>query len=124
MPATKIASRGGFLRRGSVTILSGVEDHDVDVVLELTRRECRSRRELVPTQGLPIFGEVSIGAPPIEVQVGGSAVFVLDVARYAPFLNAPSVCQLSAFSYQLSVSPVLAIKLLSEGESPQRLVVT
>jgi uncharacterized protein YaaQ len=85
LPATKIASRGGFLRRGSVTILSGVEDNDVDVVLELTRRECASRKELVPTQGLPIFGEVSIGAAPIEVQVGGATVFVMDVGRYEHF---------------------------------------
>ena len=82
MPATKIASRGGFLRRGSVTILSGVEDQDVDVVLELTRRECRSRTELVPTQGLPVFGEVPIGTMPLEVQVGGATVFVMEVARF------------------------------------------
>jgi uncharacterized protein YaaQ len=82
MPANKIASRGGFLRRGSVTILSGVEDDHVDTVLELTRRECQTRRELVPTQGLPVFGEVSISAPPIEVQVGGATVFVLEVARF------------------------------------------
>jgi uncharacterized protein YaaQ len=54
-------------------------------VLELTRRECKTRRELVPTQGLPIFGEVSIGAAPIEVQVGGATVFVMDVARYEHF---------------------------------------
>ena len=85
LPATKIASRGGFLRRGNVTILSGVDDDDVDLVLELTRRQCRARKELVPAQGLPIFGEVSIGAPPIEVQVGGATVFVLDVARHARF---------------------------------------
>jgi len=82
LPATKIASRGGFLRRGSVTILSGVEDDNVDIVMELTRRECRARKELVPTQGLPVFGEVSIGAAPIEVQVGGATVFVMDVARF------------------------------------------
>src|SRR6476646_5655383 len=85
LPATKIASRGGFLRRGSVTILSGVEDDNVDVVLELTRRECQTRKELVPTQGLPVCGEVSIGAPPLEVQVGGATVFVLEVARFEHF---------------------------------------
>src|SRR4051794_3034009 len=82
LPATKIASRGGFLRRGSVTILSGVEDDNVDMVMELTRRECQTRTELVPTQGLPVFGEVSIGAAPIQVQVGGATVFVLEVSRF------------------------------------------
>jgi uncharacterized protein YaaQ len=85
LPATKIASRGGFLRRGSVTILSGVEDDHVDIVLELTRRECQTRKELIPTQGLPVFGEVSMGAAPLEVQVGGATVFVMDVARFEHF---------------------------------------
>ena len=85
LPATKIASRGGFLRRGSVTILSGVDDDNVDIVMELTRRECQMRKELVPAQGLPVFGEVAIGAAPIEVQVGGATVFVMDIARFEHF---------------------------------------
>ena len=53
--------------------------------MELTRRECQMRKELVPTQGLPVFGEVSIGAAPIEVQVGGATVFVMDVTRFEHF---------------------------------------
>src|SRR6185503_2396212 len=67
------------------TILSGVDDDNVDIVMELTRRECQMRKELVPTQGLPVFGEVSVGAAPIEVQVGGATVFVMDVARFEHF---------------------------------------
>jgi uncharacterized protein YaaQ len=69
-----------------VTILSGVEDEDVDLVIEATRRECRARTELVPTQGLPLFGEVALsGAKPFEVRVGGAAVFVLPVERFERF---------------------------------------
>jgi uncharacterized protein YaaQ len=87
LQATKIASRGGFLRRGSVTILSGVEDDDVDIVLELTQRECRARTEVVPAAGLPIFGEAAISPPtqPIEVRVGGAAAFVLPIERFERF---------------------------------------
>lgn len=84
LSATKIASQGGFLRRGSVTVLCGVEDKDVDVVLELARQECRSRTELIPTQGMPMFTDVSVptAMTPLEVRVGGAAVFVLNVERF------------------------------------------
>jgi uncharacterized protein YaaQ len=82
LPATKIASAGGFLRRGSTTILSGVEDADVEAVLDMTREECRSRREVVPVQSLPMLGEAGGGTEPIEIRLGGASVFVLNVDRF------------------------------------------
>lgn len=44
-----------------MTILSGVEDHDVDPVLELTRKECRSCPEILPATALRIFEELPPG---------------------------------------------------------------
>ena len=84
LPATKIASRGGFLRRGNVTIISGVEDHQVDEVMELTRLECRSRTEIIPTTAIPIFDELPLATlrQPLEVRVGGATVFVTAVERF------------------------------------------
>ncbi len=37
---TRIASTGGFLRRGNVTLLIGVEDERVQAVLDLVRSAC------------------------------------------------------------------------------------
>lgn len=37
---TRIASTGGFLRRGNVTLLIGVEDERVHDVLELVKSAC------------------------------------------------------------------------------------
>lgn len=37
---TRIASTGGFLRRGNVTLLIGVEDQQVDTVIDLLRQTC------------------------------------------------------------------------------------
>lgn len=37
---TRIASTGGFLRRGNVTLLIGVEDQHVDAVVDLLRQTC------------------------------------------------------------------------------------
>ena len=79
-PATKVSSTGGFLRRGSATILSGVDADDVDNVLAIVRRECRARTERVPQSAIP-FPQ---GAPPemAEVRVGGAIVFVLPVDHF------------------------------------------
>jgi uncharacterized protein YaaQ len=87
LPATKIASQGGFLRRGSVTILSGVDDREVETVMELTRKECRSRTEPIATQGLPIFEEVAMAtvATTLDVRIGGATVFVLSIERSERF---------------------------------------
>ena len=49
-PVTKISSTGGFLRRGNVTLLSGVEADAVDTVLAMVRAECRPREEYIPVQ--------------------------------------------------------------------------
>jgi uncharacterized protein YaaQ len=38
---TRMASTGGFLRRGNSTLLVGVEDDQVDAVNDLLRAACR-----------------------------------------------------------------------------------
>lgn len=38
---TRIASTGGFLRRGNVTLLVGVDEDAVDTVLDILREHCR-----------------------------------------------------------------------------------
>ena len=37
---TRVASTGGFLRRGNVTLLVGVEDENVELVIEALREVC------------------------------------------------------------------------------------
>jgi uncharacterized protein YaaQ len=80
-PATKVSSTGGFLRKGSATILSGVRAEDVDLVLSIVRTECRARTEYLPAQATP-FPDAALPREPIEVRVGGATVFVLPVERF------------------------------------------
>lgn len=80
-PATKVSSTGGFLRRGSATIFSGVDAEDVDNVLAIIRNECQARTEFVPAQALP-FPESIYPAEPVEVRIGGAIVFVVPVERF------------------------------------------
>jgi uncharacterized protein YaaQ len=63
--ATRINTVGGLLKRGNVTLLTGVEAEQVDDVIETLRQHCRSR------QGAE-------GAP----DVSRAVVFVLDAPGF------------------------------------------
>ena len=80
--ATKIGSTGGFLRRGSVTILSGVTEEGVGRLTELVGEVCHARKEFVPVQTLPFLGDGGFTSEPVEVRVGGAIIFVLDIERF------------------------------------------
>lgn len=77
---TKLASTGGFLRKGNTTLLVGVEDNQVDSVLSVIRATCRTRQELITPQPMPIPSGLAV--PPIEVIVGGATVFVVPVDKF------------------------------------------
>jgi uncharacterized protein YaaQ len=80
-PATKVSSTGGFLRRGSATIFSGVDADDVGNVIAIIRTECEARTEFLPAQALP-FPESIYPTEPVEVRTGGAIVFVVPVERF------------------------------------------
>ncbi|HZS94366.1 MAG TPA: cyclic-di-AMP receptor [Chloroflexota bacterium] len=80
--ATQVKSAGGFLRRQNATILVGVPERDVDRVLDVIRQTCQSRTEQVsPLPPVVEPGEVYMPYP-VEVEVGGATIFVLDVAHF------------------------------------------
>ena len=81
-PATKVSSTGGFLRRGSATVLSGVEGQEIEDILAIVRSACHARTEYLPVQTLPFFGEGAVVAEPVEVRLGGAIVFVMNVERF------------------------------------------
>jgi len=80
--ATKLASTGGFLRAGNTTFMIGTEDERVQEVMQVIRANCKVREQLV-TPVSPMGGTTDSYIPfPVEVQVGGAAVFVLPVERF------------------------------------------
>jgi uncharacterized protein YaaQ len=80
--ATTISTTGGFLRQGNATVLVGVQDDRVSQVLQLVRENCHTRRQFVnPLPPVMEPGEMYMPAP-VEVQVGGATVFVLDVVQF------------------------------------------
>lgn len=83
--ATTISTTGGFLRQGNATILVGTEDEQVSTILRLVKENCHTRSQYVnPLPPVMEPGEMYIPTP-VEVQVGGATVFVLDVSDFARF---------------------------------------
>lgn len=77
---TKLASTGGFLRKGNTTLLVGVDDDQVGSVLDIIRATCKTRQELITPQPMQISHGLAV--PPIEVMSGGATVFVVDVTHF------------------------------------------
>jgi uncharacterized protein YaaQ len=80
--ATRLHSSGGFLRQSNASLLVGVEDDQVDAVIEIIRDNCVSRTQVVsPLPPIMEPGEFYLPYP-TEVTVGGAVVFVVPVDRY------------------------------------------
>ncbi len=79
---TQINSAGGFLRESNATFLVGVDNDRVPDVLRIVKQTCYTRTQYVNPL-LPIMEPGEFYMPnPVEVQVGGAAVFICNVNRY------------------------------------------
>jgi uncharacterized protein YaaQ len=83
--ATTISTTGGFLRQGNATIFVGTEDENVENVLQLVKVNCCTRSEYVsPLPPVMEPGEMYVPTP-VDVQVGGATVFVMDGVQFERF---------------------------------------
>lgn len=60
---TRVASTGGFLRRGNATLMTGVEGEKVQAVIDLLRKTCQpaeesQHRATVFVVDLPYFEQI------------------------------------------------------------------
>ena len=83
--ATVISTTGGFLREGNATIFIGTEDETLEEVLGIIRDNCHTRIQHVnPLPPVIEPGEMYLPTP-VEVEVGGATVFVIDVDRFEKY---------------------------------------
>ena len=79
---TRLHSQGGFLKQSHATILAGVEEARVDDVLATIRETCHARSQFINPMP-PIMEPGEFYMPyPVEVQIGGATVFVLDIDSF------------------------------------------
>lgn len=77
---TKIATAGGFLNQGNVTLLVGVDNDRVDGVLEIVKEYSKKRVVKIPI--IPPVETMTLQQNYQEITVGGVTVFVLDVCQF------------------------------------------
>ena len=78
---TKLATSGGFLKKGNVTFLTGTQDDKVDKVIDIISKHSKKRGQMVPSTTSE-FDASLFNAVPFEVMVGGATIFVLDVDKF------------------------------------------
>jgi uncharacterized protein YaaQ len=76
---TRFASTGGFLGRGNVTLLIGIQEGQEELVVALLSDACRQRVEYIAT---PLEGSPFHLPLPTPITVGGATIFSLAVEYY------------------------------------------
>ena len=77
---TKLATTGGFLKAGNVTLIIGIEDNMVDKVIDIISKYSSKRTQLATNAmsfDMPFFNSSAF-----EVTAGGATIFVLNVDRF------------------------------------------
>lgn len=78
--STKLATTGGFLMAGNVTVLIGVDDEKVQAVIDVIHEHSHSRKQMISTSTEMSYGYYH--SMPVEVTVGGATIFVVDIERF------------------------------------------
>ncbi len=78
---TKMATSGGFLKKGNTTFFIGTDNDKVETAFEVIRANARKRVVKEPTVPPTEMGEF-FSPIMVDVLVGGATVFVVDVDRY------------------------------------------
>ena len=79
---TKLATTGGFLKKKSTMVV--VDDEKVAEALKIIKKNSGERKTITYANPALISGQSSMSAAPsvpINVQVGGSTIFVLNVEQ-------------------------------------------
>ena len=78
---TKLATTGGFLKKGNVTFLVGTEDEKVPEVVEIVSITAKKRAEKDDDESLMKMQE-NYSNVNVETTVGGATIFVVEVERF------------------------------------------
>ena len=82
---TKLSTTGGFLKNKNVTLVIGTEEENVPGAVKIIKECAGKRKSIKYTMPSMSSGNIYPGANnmiPIDMEVGGCTVFVLDVEQY------------------------------------------
>ena len=79
---TRLATTGGFLKKGNTTLLIGVEEEDLDEVLEIIESNCKRRNTTTTIINPSAESSLLTNTVPVDITVGGATIFIVDVDQY------------------------------------------
>ena len=81
---TRLATTGGFLKKGNATLMIGTDEEQVDHAINLIRETCGKRQKITCDIPAPNIGSISAGyvMMPVSVELGGATIFVVDIERF------------------------------------------
>lgn len=85
---TKLSTTGGFLKSKNTTIMIGVENEDVEKATNIIKQNAGRRQGIqYNSAALEANGASPISnmAMPIQAEVGGCTIFVMDVDQFHKF---------------------------------------
>ena len=80
--ATRMPTTGGFLMAKNVTVLVGVDEEKVQAVIDIIKEHSHSRKQGIPASSGSGMGYAFQSSIPLEVNVGGATIFVVDVEQF------------------------------------------
>ena len=79
--STCLATTGGFLMAGNVTVMVGVDEEKVQAVIDVIQEHSHARKQMIPATAAEM-GYGYYPSMPVEVTVGGATIFVVDIERF------------------------------------------
>ena len=79
---TRLATTGGFLKKGNTTLLIGVEEDKLDEVLGIIESNCKRRNTTTTIINPSSESSLLTNTVPVDITVGGATIFILDVDQY------------------------------------------
>lgn len=81
---TVIGSTGGFLREGNATLLTGIQDSEIDLFKQIVKDNCCAREQVVNVAPYETTTAAYMSSP-VKVQVGGAVLFIMEVSDFVRF---------------------------------------
>ena len=83
---TKLATSGGFLRKGNTTIFCCCQDNEVNKAIDIIKQECGKRKKIQIDMPINLPSTaINYTSIPTSIEVGGATIIVTDVCKFEKF---------------------------------------
>ena len=83
---TKLATSGGFLRKGNTTLFSCVQNNEVNKAINIIKDQCGKRQKIQVDMPINLPSTtINYTTVPTTIEIGGATIIVTDVYKFEKF---------------------------------------